>query len=36
MKWLDDKLSEKGIKISDVFLMTVNENGDIRIIKKEK
>ena len=34
--WLNTKLSERDLTLSDVFLMTVNENGDINIIKKEK
>ena len=33
--WLNDRLSERGIRIEDVFLMTINENHDIYIIKKE-
>ena len=33
--WLNDRLSERGISIKDVFLMTINENQDIYIIKKE-
>ena len=33
--WLNDRLSERGISIKDVFLMTINENQDIYIIEKE-
>lgn len=33
--WLNDRLSERGIRIEDVFLMTINENHDIYIIEKE-
>ena len=36
IKWLEDRLSERNIDIEDVFLMTVNENGDIDIIRKEE
>ena len=34
--WLNDRLSEKGITINDVFLMTINEDRKIDIIEKEK
>ena len=33
--WLNDRLSVRGIRIEDVFLMTINENHDIYIIEKE-
>ena len=33
--WLNDRLSERGNRIEDVFLMTINENHDIYIIEKE-
>ena len=36
MEWLNDRLSERNISIKDVFLMTVNEKGDIYIIRKEE
>ena len=36
MEWLNKKLAEHKVKLSDVFLMTVNENGDVSLIKKEK
>ena len=36
MEWLEDKLREKKVKLKDVFLMTVNENGDISLIEKER
>ena len=36
MKWLNKKLAERGVALSDVFLMTVNEDGEVSIIKKEK
>ena len=36
MEWLEDKLREKKVKLEDVFLMTVNENGDISLIEKER
>jgi uncharacterized membrane protein YcaP (DUF421 family) len=35
-KWLDDRLKERRIKLSDVFLMTVNEDGKINLIEEEK
>ena len=35
-EWLDKRLKEKGISLSDVFLLTVNEDGAINIIKKER
>ena len=35
-EWLSKKLKEENVSISDIFLMTVNENGEINIIKKEK
>lgn len=36
MEWLNKKLAEHKVKLSDVFLMTVNENGDVSLIRKEK
>ena len=36
MEWLHERLREKGASLGDVFLMTVNENGDIYLIRKEK
>ena len=35
-EWLDERLKEKEISLSDVFLLTVNEDGAINIIKKER
>lgn len=35
MEWLNKKLAEHKVKLSDVFLMTVNEVGEVSIIKKE-
>ena len=35
-KWLNERLSERNLKLSDVFLMTVYENGVVDIIEKEK
>lgn len=36
IKWIEEILSENSTSLEDVFLMTINENGDINIIKKEK
>ena len=36
IKWLENRLQEKNVKLEDVFLMTVNENGDISLIEKER
>ena len=33
--WLKKRLSEQGATLSEVFLMTVSDSGDINIIKKE-
>lgn len=35
-KWLSKRLDEKGINKDQVFLMTVNDEGQINIIKKEE
>ena len=35
-KWLSKRLDEKGINKDRVFLMTVNDEGQINIIKKEE
>ena len=35
MDWLNNRLAENRVKLSEVFLLTVNEVGDISIIKKE-
>ena len=35
-KWLKKLLNERGCKIKDVFLLTVNDKNDINIIMKEK
>ena len=34
-RWLKKKLSAEGVKESEVLLMTVNDSGDINIIKKD-
>lgn len=34
-EWLNARLSENKTKINDVFLMTVSDEGDINIIKKD-
>ncbi len=34
-RWLKKKLSADGVKESEVLLMTVNDSGDINIIKKD-
>lgn len=36
LRWLEKRLYERSLKLSEVFLMTVNENGDIYLIKKEE
>ena len=36
LDWVKDQLNERGIPMSSVFLMTVNETGAINIIEKEK
>lgn len=36
MEWLKEQLRERGLELSDVFLMTVNEIGDVNVIEKEK
>ena len=36
MEWLSERLDERKIKLNEVFLMTVNEDGKITLIKKEK
>lgn len=36
VEWLEGKLREKNVSLDDVFLMTVNENGDINLIEKER
>ena len=35
-EWLSNELSNRGLTLSDVFLMTVNENAFVNIIEKEK
>ena len=35
-RWIDKRLSERNMKLSEIFLMTVNDNGNINIIKKEE
>ena len=35
-EWLNKQLNEREVSINDVFLLTVNENGEINIIEKEK
>ena len=36
MEWLCERLNERKIKLNEIFLMTVNENGKITLIRKEK
>ena len=36
LEWLNKQLDERRVKLSDVFLMTINEDGKITLIKKEK
>jgi uncharacterized membrane protein YcaP (DUF421 family) len=36
MEWVNERLRERGVKLSEVFLMTVNEDGKINMIEKEK
>ena len=36
IEWLNKRLSERHIQIEDVFLMTINEDGEINVIEKEK
>lgn len=36
MEWLCERLNERKIKLNEIFLMTVNEDGKITLIKKEK
>ena len=35
-EWLYKQLDKRSIKLSDVFLMTVNEDGEINIIRKDR
>lgn len=35
-EWLYKQLNQRNVSISEVFLMTVNESGDINIIRKDK
>ena len=34
-EWLNDRLAERNLALKDIFLMTVNENGDLHIIERE-
>ena len=36
VEWVEGKLQERGTMLSEVFLMTVNESGDINIIKRDE
>lgn len=36
VEWVEGKLQERGTMLSEVFLMTVNESGNISIIKKDE
>jgi uncharacterized membrane protein YcaP (DUF421 family) len=36
MEWLNEQIRERGISLSEVFLMTLNESGYINIIKKDE
>lgn len=33
--WLEERLKERSAEVSEILLMTVNDNGDISIIKKD-
>lgn len=33
--WVEKRLAERKVKLSDVFLMTVTDGGEIKIVKKE-
>ena len=35
-RWLDARLSERHVKLKEIFLMTVDDSGSIYIIKEEK
>ena len=35
-EWLKERLKERGLDTEDIFLMTVNDEGDINIILKEE
>ena len=35
-KWLESQLEERGLEMKNVFLMTINDKGEINIIEKEK
>ena len=34
--WVEKRLSERNLKLGDVFLMTVTDGGEINVVKKEK
>ena len=36
LEWIESELGERGIDIKNVFLMTINDDGEINIIEKEK
>ena len=36
LEWLDRELKKRKLQLEDVFLITVNENGEISLIEKEK
>ena len=36
IEWLEAKLKEMQLKTNEIFLMTINEEGKINVIKKEK
>ena len=36
LEWIESALGERGLDIKNVFLMTINDDGEINIIEKEK
>ena len=36
LEWIESELGERGLDIKNVFLMTINDDGEINIIEKEK
>ena len=35
-EWIESQLRERGLEIKNVFLMTINDDGEINIIEKER
>lgn len=35
-EWIEKKLHDRGVSLSDVFLMTVTDEGEINVVRKEK